>query len=97
MGWIDPRFNLNCATKYLLFICQRFGNIHHFDPPTKFKTWIWGGFFLAIGWEVGKGERNGGAGGNWPGVTAQKGVRVCSLVVDFSRSCSPAILFPHVS
>lgn len=39
MGWIDPRFNPNCATKYLLFICQRFGNIYHFDPRTKLKTW----------------------------------------------------------
>lgn len=38
MGWIDPRFNPNCATKYLLFICQRFGNIYHFDPQTRFTT-----------------------------------------------------------
>lgn len=35
VGWIDTHFNPNCATKYLLFICQRLGNIYHWDPRTK--------------------------------------------------------------
>lgn len=94
MGWIDPRFNPNCATKYLHFICQRFGNIYHFDPQTKFKTWTQGGLFLAC--SLGN-RRRGEKGWNWPGNTAQKWVRVCSGVVDFlGVLLSVHPLSPHV-
>lgn len=61
MGWIDPRFNPNCATKYLLFLCQRFGKIYHFDPQDQIQSLDFGGGLrLLHSW--GRGEGAGSPG-----------------------------------
>lgn len=66
MGWIDPRFNPNCATKYLLFLCQRFGKIYHFDPHDQIQSlaWGWGGLLLVHSWGQGEEVWSHG-GGSW--------------------------------
>lgn len=66
MGWIDPRFNPNCATKYLLFLCQRFGKIYHFDPHDQIQNLASGGGLLLVhSWGRGEGVWSPGGGGSW--------------------------------